>query len=115
MKIATDSCDAPGSAVDNGACNTGPATTVGACSSVTRNARGTLDGAPPGALAFQKGPVVWRRRLCSYLLFIGATSGALPFQKGPVLRRCQFPLDEVGGSFLQTTAGATMRKLSVTV
>ena len=46
-----------------------------------------LDGATPGALPFQKGPVLWRRRLCFYLLFTGATSGALPFQKGPVLRR----------------------------
>ena len=31
--------------------------------------------------------MVWRRRLCFYLLFIGATPGALAFQKGPVLRR----------------------------
>ena len=37
MKIATDGCEAPGSAVDNGACNTGSAAAVGACSSVTFN------------------------------------------------------------------------------
>ena len=46
-----------------------------------------LHGATPGALTFQKGPVLWRRRLCFYLLFTGATPGALPFQKGPVSRR----------------------------
>ena len=35
MKIATDGCEAPGSAVDNGACNTGSTAAVAACILVT--------------------------------------------------------------------------------
>ena len=40
---ATDGCKAPGGAVDNGACNTGSAAAVGACSSVTCNANFVFD------------------------------------------------------------------------
>ena len=98
MKIATDGCEAPGSAVDNGACNTGSAATVGACSSLTKEIEDRMVRLGDGGVKLpetKEGREYTRESLAEDEQFWADRDESRSTKQGEWDTRCKFRTEEI--------------------